>query len=160
FNAVKFHDALEWRRRAWHLLDDAGFRPLGDRLLQSYWTDAFFVNLAAHAGAQALAEFFANFRAVFRETGVAPVGPATPRLARALFALFLEGRDEGAGALMGHGGTGKAPPPARPGHGASSRAPLRVATLCSTDHGGAGTGSRRRVEALRARGLDALLYSL
>lgn len=37
---------------------------------------------------------------------------------------------------------------------------LRVATLCSMDHGGAGTGTQRRVEALRRHGVDAHIYSL
>jgi glycosyltransferase involved in cell wall biosynthesis len=37
---------------------------------------------------------------------------------------------------------------------------LRVATLCSMDHGGAGTGTQRRVEALRRHDVDAHIYSL
>lgn len=37
---------------------------------------------------------------------------------------------------------------------------IKVATLCSMDHGGAGTGTQRRVEALRSNGLDARIYSL
>jgi glycosyltransferase involved in cell wall biosynthesis len=37
---------------------------------------------------------------------------------------------------------------------------LRVATFCSIDQGGAATGSHRRIEALRRRGVDATLHSL
>jgi glycosyltransferase involved in cell wall biosynthesis len=37
---------------------------------------------------------------------------------------------------------------------------LRVTTLCSMDHGGAGTGTQRRVMALRHHGIDAHIYSL
>jgi glycosyltransferase involved in cell wall biosynthesis len=41
-----------------------------------------------------------------------------------------------------------------------STLPLRIATLCSMDHGGAGTGTQRRVEALRQNGVEARIYSL
>lgn len=37
---------------------------------------------------------------------------------------------------------------------------LRVATLVTSDHGGAGIGSQRRIEALRKAGVDARLYCL
>lgn len=37
---------------------------------------------------------------------------------------------------------------------------VKVATLCSMDHGGAGVGTQRRVEALRNLGVDARIYSL
>lgn len=37
---------------------------------------------------------------------------------------------------------------------------LRIATLCSMDHGGAGTGTQRRVEALRQQGVDARIHAL
>lgn len=37
---------------------------------------------------------------------------------------------------------------------------LRIATFCSMDHGGAGTGTQRRVEALRQQGVDARIHSL
>ena len=41
-----------------------------------------------------------------------------------------------------------------------SARPIRVLTLCSTAHGGAGEGSLRRVKALRALGIDARLISI
>src|SRR5688500_3333523 len=85
FTFAKFRHALEWRRRAWHRLDDAGFRAIGDRLLQSYWADAFFGTLAVSASGRELAVFLHEFRSVFDETGVAPVGPASSRLMKALF---------------------------------------------------------------------------
>jgi glycosyltransferase involved in cell wall biosynthesis len=49
--------------------------------------------------------------------------------------------------------------------GATHRLPrtdrmLRVATLVTSDHGGAGIGSQRRVEALRKAGVDARIYCL
>jgi glycosyltransferase involved in cell wall biosynthesis len=37
---------------------------------------------------------------------------------------------------------------------------LKVATFCSMDHGGAGVGTQRRVEALRNYGVDAQIFSL
>lgn len=37
---------------------------------------------------------------------------------------------------------------------------LSVATLCSLDHGGAGTGTQRRVEALRQNDVNAHIFSL
>lgn len=43
---------------------------------------------------------------------------------------------------------------------APARKALRIATVCSMDHGGAGTGTQRRVEALRHAGVDAHIHSL
>lgn len=40
------------------------------------------------------------------------------------------------------------------------RRPLRVATLITSDHGGAGIGSQRRVEALRRAGVDNQIHCL
>lgn len=37
---------------------------------------------------------------------------------------------------------------------------MRIATMCSMDHGGAGTGTQRRVEALRRQGIDAHIHAL
>jgi len=43
---------------------------------------------------------------------------------------------------------------------ATLKTPLRIATLSTRDHGGAGIGSLRRVEALRKAGVDAHLHVL
>jgi glycosyltransferase involved in cell wall biosynthesis len=158
FNFRKYQDALEWRKRAWHVLRAAGFQAIGDRLLQSYWGAAFFPNLAAALTTAQLEEFLEAFRAVFAETGIAPTGPASSPFLRALFPLILEGRDIEARELMLAWGGARAAglPSLEPG----ARKRLKVATLSSWDHGGAGTGSRRRVAALRRHGIDATIYSL
>lgn len=49
--------------------------------------------------------------------------------------------------------------PAAPRIGQPNRR-LRVATFVTSDHGGAGIGSQRRVEALRKAGVDARIYCL
>lgn len=184
FTFRKFADALEWRRRAWHVLRDRGFQSIGDRLLLAYWSDAFFTNFAATATPEEQARFLGALRAALREAGArAPSASATP-LVQALFAQVLSGDDAAALAVLQAGPPRVAPGPqaskatrkaapskatatptgataAPPGQalGPGGRA-LRVATFCSIDQGGAATGSHRRIEALRRRGVEVTLHSL
>lgn len=175
FTFRKFMDSLEWRRRAWHVLKDAGLREIGNRLLLWYWSEAFFSSLAARTSPEELRLFLRTFREILTEAGISPDVCRGSGFSDRLVFLILERRDEdarmliralpgrgpevvGARALPGaHGGESRRRAAERQG-GEKHR--LRVATLCSLDHGGAGIGSRRRVEALRDHGIDARLYAL
>jgi glycosyltransferase involved in cell wall biosynthesis len=174
FTFRKFADGLEWRRRAWHVLRDRGYRAIGDRLLLSYWSDAFFSRLGATASIEQLRGFMAALGEALRQAGAKKPGEGSSALVRALFEKVLAGDEDGAVALLHKSGAGE---PSRHsigeavagpvGAGRSSDdavgatpRPLRVATFCSMDQGGAATGSHRRIEALRRRGVDATLHSL
>lgn len=147
-----YADALEWRRRAWHLLKDAGLQASGDHLLQAHWEDAFFCGLAAAASPAQLEEFLEKFRQAFSEAGAAPAGVKASGFLKTLFSLILGRRDDEARELMIARGSG--------GASRAERDKISVATFCSMDYGGAGTGTQRRVAALRRHGIDARIYSL
>lgn len=167
FSLRKCHDGLEWRRRAWHVLHEHGQRPVGDALLSAYWSADFFSTLVALATAQQLAGFLDALRRAWREVGLsAPTAPC-PALVPALMSAVLEERDADVPALVQRRDLrARWEPPAAPGSALpQDKAPaagsgLKVATFCAMDHGGAGTGSQRRVEALRRRGLDATIHAL
>ncbi|MEP7300653.1 MAG: glycosyltransferase [Caldimonas sp.] len=231
FNFRKFSDALEWRRRAWHVLADAGLQAIGDRLLNVYWSEDFFVNLARNCTPGQVGEFFDALRQAFGEAGTAQVAADASPFLRSLFEAILAGSTTEA--ILERMVRDPAPPraavpakpekpavPARPAPAAKPQAStvlasaakplappvpapptkprvptapapatkpvgeavgeavdeavdaeavapvarppgrLRIATLCSMDHGGAGTGTQRRVRALRQHGVDASIHSL
>jgi len=149
FTHRKFLDSVEWRRRAWHALDAAGHQPIGRRLLLAYWSEAFFAALQRIEGPAELSEFAAKLAAAFAEAGlgVADLDPSRPPQ-RAIADLLAQRADR----------LGVAP--SVPAPAAAGPAGLRVLTLISRDHGGAGTGTMRRVEALRNRGADAQVGTL
>ena len=169
FSFQKFNDALEWRRRAWHVLRDRGLQEIGDRLLQVYWGDAFFRNLAHSVTPDQMSEFLGSFREAFSEAGITTLTLNPSKYLRELFPLILEGREKQALALMLGNPVNKDASdvknekmPVRPVRAGNQlgKSDLKVATLCSMDHGGAGTGTQRRVEALRRNGVDARIFSL
>lgn len=141
FTARKYFDGLEWRRRAWHVLRDAGLTKLGERLLFTYWSEEFFAGLDKtltpaehHSFEHQLAEALklANF----------PGQTPTPnKVLRDRFDRVLAQLPAPANLTEGDPNIGDRP--------------MRVATFTTQDHGGAGLGSMRRVEALRRHGVDA-----
>ena len=159
FTFRKFMDALEWRRRAWHVLKDAGLQPIGDRLLQAYWADIFFQNLAATVTREQVAEFFTSFRRAMGEAGIKdrPTCTSAPFLQK-LFPLILRGQDEQALALLKEN-LPAAPPKADKVQQEDPEG-LRIATFVSRDSGGAATGTLRRVAALRRHGINAHIHAL
>lgn len=165
FNYRKFHDALEWRRRAWHVLNDHGFRFVGDRLLTSFWGPEFFSSLAARVSDEQMREFLLLFRRALGEAGLDAPTAGGPALLGSLLPAIAAGDDVAAMALMRGGAASaatdadRADPP-EPGPRRNGSRPIRVVTLCSLDHGGAGTGSQRRVAALRHAGLDVQIHTL
>lgn len=166
FNFRKYMDALEWRRRAWHLLFDAQLQFIGNRLLQAYWGVAFFENLARDTDEDHWIVFANKFRAAFREAGVKTLNFEPPGRLKRLFTLLLAGKDRQAREFISSTiddkspKSGRAPDKEKARISGTSGASLRVATISSTDHGGAGTGTQRRVAALRQRGVDAWIFSL
>lgn len=154
FGFRKYMDDLEWRRRAWHMLHQAGLREIGDRLLQDYWMDQSFINMARALSAEELHQYFQAFRAAFAEAGLARATLPTTAFRKQLFSLVLQQQDAAALALMQAGSPKKATPAAPvTARAAASCGALRVAMLYTSGTGGAGIAARRNAEALRTAGL-------
>lgn len=140
FNFRKFMDALEWRIRAWDVLCGGGFREAGEHLLFRFWSPAFFQNLAETLSDEEKQAFDHKLGRALRTAGYPGSGSAKLPQVRQYFETVLQ-------AL---------PLDAAP----DATEPLRIATFSTQDHGGAGLGSQRRVEALRRHGVDARIHCL
>ncbi|WP_053079209.1 glycosyltransferase [Puniceibacterium sp. IMCC21224] len=146
FTARKYFDGLEWRRRAWYVLRDAGYIRSGERLLFAFWSEAFFDGLDATMTGDEKLTFYSRLARFLREAGYPGTAPLTNPVLRARFADSL------------------ARFPAPPADMAPQDVvwdrdrPLRIATFSTQDHGGAGLGSQRRVEALRNTRVDAEIH--
>lgn len=167
---IKYLHALEWRRRAWHFLRDWGQPEIGCRLLAGYWNESFISGIVHIADDSQVSLFFNKFRTALGEAEITKLPENLSPFLLNLFRLILEHRDNDAMSLM------KAQPmrlskasskahvvpysaqPVTPSAELFHNAKLRVATFSSMDHGGAGLGSQRRVEALRRQGIDAHIY--
>lgn len=140
FNVRKFTDALEWRMRAWYLLQEAGQSHVGERLLFQYWNPAFFQSLDEQLTLEEKSTFDHTLVRALKRAGyprrTPPRNPEVAAYFRSTFKL-LKSIEKGA---------------------SERQLPLRVATFTTQDHGGAGIGSMRRVEALRGNGVDAQIY--
>lgn len=144
FTTRKYFDGLEWRRRAWYVLRDAKRTRSGDRLLFSFWSEAFFRGLEATLTDADLQRFNHKLARIFRAArypGAMP--PEDPALSNR-FAAALAALPNGELVM----------PDANAGTG------LRIATFSTRDHGGAGNGSQRRVDALRRFAVEADIHSL
>lgn len=142
YTFIKYMDDLEWRRRAWHVLYNAGMNVIGNRLLQTYWTEHFFTTMASTVSYMQLVEFFNKFRNVYSEAGITSLPEKAPEFINNLFSLILECRNSEAYEYIRN----------------SIR--LKVVTFTSNESGGAGIASKRRIKDLRKAGIDARMYSL
>jgi glycosyltransferase involved in cell wall biosynthesis len=146
FDARKIRDALEWRHRAHALLVQAGHKRLGEGLLFTYWDPALFATAGQVLDRAGMLAFEASLAQVLHAAGYPGTAAPPPGDLPARFRA----------ALAAH------PAPVHPLDAtapATARA-LKVVTLSTRDHGGAGIGSLRRIEALRAAGVDAELHVL
>lgn len=141
FTARKYFDGLEWRRRAWHVLRDAGMVKLGERLLFSYWSEDFFAGLDKTLTPAEHQDFERKLGEALKLAHFPSLTPTPNKVLRDRFDRVLA----------------QLPAPANPPevNALVDDRPMRVATLTTQDHGGAGLGSMRRVEALRRHGVDA-----
>lgn len=141
YNFRKYMDEIEWRARAWDVLDRAGLRDLGDHLLCSYWNLPFFETLNARFDAGQKTRFWRRLRQVFaRAENTDLAKTANPTLRQVM------------AEKLGH----FARLPAVKG----AEQPLRIEVIATSDHGGAGGAARRSVDGLRAAGHQARLHCL
>jgi len=141
FNFQKYMDALEWRRRAWHMLNNAKMPSIGHKFLQSYWSELFFSKLFKDSNSKQIETFFLFFRQAFSEANITSLKYNPPGILSKLFLQILS-KEKGIN------------------FNTKQNDNLRIATFCSMDHGGAGTGTQRRVKALRELNVDVKIYSL
>ncbi len=186
FNFRKYMDTLEWRKRAWQSLNEANLKSLGDRMLQSYWADAFFKNMPVILSKEEIVIFFKKYREAINEANIQAFNNKTSLFLKKLFQLIEKNSDDDAYWLLVNpiDITDDGTPMIywndnettkldsikhynkmrfqKDGHKSfkNRNTSLRVLTLSTFDSGGAGTGSQRRVAALREYELDARILSL
>ena len=155
FSARMFFDALEWRRRAWRLLADFKQQSIGEYLLFNYWNVGFFERLPQQLTKPEVEKFYDELRKIFqradyyekaqiRDAGLQETFDAV--MHQPPFSPTVRDRKQ------------KSQDKSRTKLDADPA--LNIATFVAWDHGGAGQGSQRRVEALRNRGLNAEIYCL
>lgn len=128
----KYLDEVEWRSRAWSLLNDVGQRDRGDFFLFDWWNPPFFAELEATLSDEEQATFYKKLFAAFSRAGAADgTGGQNAQLQQ----IFHDG-------FVRHG----------------LIAPLeeyKIAVLTTFDHGGAGIASQRCMDVLRDAGQGA-----
>ncbi len=158
FTLRKYLDALEWRSRAFHTLRRSGFEALGRHLLLDYWGPPFFAGMASVLSPEETGRFRQALGTVLQRAGIGRIpDPDSNPVRRILSEAFSEVLPTVRGDAAADGASDPAgcSTPSR-----TSAPPLRIATWSSFDHGGAGTGTQRRVASLRAHGIDAQIFSL
>ncbi|WP_197089334.1 glycosyltransferase [Puniceibacterium sp. IMCC21224] len=138
----KFMDEIEWRRRAWAVLDQTGQSEAGDFLLFNYWNMPFFEALKVLLTPEQYQTFWAKLRVAFHEAGQSDCAQTRNPALKKIF------EDN----LTSHGQVGQvaAPVTATPDNDL-----LRIEILSTSDSGGAGSASQRSMESLRNLGHDA-----
>lgn len=141
YNFKKYMDDVEWRRRSWGILANAGLNELGDYFLYNYWDPSSLGSLPVRLSASELTAFYTALRDAFTAAG----GAVADKCMNAnLSRLFQEG----------FAATGLVE------EIAPRRRPLTVAMLTSMDSGGAGIAAIRCMEAQRKFGQAAFTVSI
>ncbi len=142
----KIMDEIEWRRRAWHVLERNGFSKPADHLLFNYWNPHLFAQFDTVLSAEDKDEFFSALARAFQQTGRAHERRLTNPKTRDVLKREVLPRIR----------TPKKPEPFIP----VADDALSIAVFTSRDHGGAGIASQRCVNALRRIGVDAVNHCI
>lgn len=148
FNFRKYVDEIEWRARAWRHLAAQGLHDLGDHLLCNYWNIPFFETLDAQFDATQKRDFFRRMAYAFAVAGNSDLSKTTNEALRS---------------RMQSGLAHFAPLPKAPvieTDSAATSAPLRIAMITTSDHGGAGLACLRSAQGLRAQGHEVTVYAI
>lgn len=170
FTTRKRIDAFEWRRRAFWILEQAGYRKLARFIIFEYWNPQFFVELLEQSNDAEVLKVLESVEAVAKDVGCSQSPRVDKGPSEYLFSLAADGRLSDAKAMLRekYGNTRAdksendllALRSGTDSNGGRGNPSLRVATLNAKDVGGAGNGSLRRVQALRGQGVDAALICL
>ncbi len=164
FNYEKYCDAIEWRRRAFYILNDAGFSRLAKHMVYVYWSIHFFEHMTSRLTKTESLDILKKIDLLFRETGHCGFNQIkNPFLKKFLLlvsnsaygtayaSLDQERVEDFYDMSLWYG---------RKADGVMHDKTVRVATISTFDHIGAGVGTARRVDALRSIGIDAHIYTL
>lgn len=149
FSAQKCFDEIEWRRRAWFVLEEAAQSDMADHILYSYWDPAFFDALSSILSAAQRREFFQVLGGIFENTeyrGFSAI--KNPKISNVFRENLMSGSPRRVGLAENNAGWS----------GTFDKNALRIAAFSTRDHGGAGLASKRCVDALRDIGQRAELY--
>lgn len=164
FNYLKYCDAIEWRRRAFHVLMDANHKDLAQHIAHAYWSMPFFAHMAERLSKQETFALFTRITTLFSDTDAGEFSNVRNADLKAFLKQLAEGAFDSCYSLI-------APRTNRDFEDLSElqHADLdkklktkkhSIATVSTFDHIGAGIGTTRRVKALRDFGLDAQIYAL
>jgi glycosyltransferase involved in cell wall biosynthesis len=161
FNFRKYKDAIEWRRRAWFVLRDAGLKDIGNYLILEYWGENFFKKMPEILAKTEIKQIFLQIQSAFYESKIQLIKKKEYQFVENLLFLIFEDKVKKAidflyDKYLVEFGEKRI----RPDIESEFEASITVMTMCSRDDGGAGIGSRRRVAALRDIGIQADIYTL
>lgn len=130
YSLKKYMDEITWRKRAWGLLNSSGNRARADYFLFDYWNPPFFDQMYVDLAPAQITEFYTRLYAAFTFAGDPKLERCTNPILHEIFWRHF--------ADMGF-----------------VRRPLQIATLTTSDSGGAGIASQRCMRGLRSAGQEA-----
>ncbi len=146
-SARKFMDEIEWRRRAYRVLSDYNLQDIGEHLLFSYWNEPSFEVIDGKLSEDDRTRFYETLSNTLRMAGYPGAkGTKNPKIRRIFDRVIRESHQ-----TPHHGAVANA---------VSASGGLKVVTLTTRDHGGAGLACLRLAEAERAQGIDAQIECL
>lgn len=149
FTAQKCFDEIRWRKRAWDVLENAGHADTADFILYSYWNPAMFDALPEILTQTEHREFFGRLGRVFEETRYRGYSEIKNPIIKRAFDSHELTRVSAHRPVLNEMTNGS--------NDIGSDA-LRIAAISTRDHGGAGSASKRCVNALRDVGQIAELH--
>lgn len=133
YSFEKYMNEVEWRYRAWAVLNEVGQRERADYFLFSYWNPPFFKDLDQTLSDAEHRAFYSALHKAFVFAGA----EAAERSESSFLKTMFEGN------FVRHGLISE---------------PLKIAVVTTSDSGGAGLASQRSMGQFRAEGLEA--YSI
>ena len=131
-----YMDEVEWRSKAWGVLDNAGLRTKADYFLYDYWNPSSLTQLGSRVTPEEALSFYAALRDAFAYAGGTVSDRCKNKELRDIFRAGLRknGLQEAAN---------------------SEERPLKIAFLTTSEGGGAGIASQRCMQGVRDAGQDA-----
>lgn len=158
FTPRKYFDALKWRWRTLKILQDFGHHQIGAKLITSYWGEVFFRRIPFVFSQDDAFPLFERIREILKSLQQEGDSPKPPSIfVSALLSKILEGDYIVVWSML-TSSLKKTPLVGK--NVFSPEDILQIFTFCSTDRGGGGIGSLRRINALRRWGLSVHLYTL
>lgn len=141
FNFKKYWNAIEWRERAWVMLNGQGLVERANWFAHKYWNPKILADMDSILGVGDVEKVKSRLRTMLRRTRFEPM--ANGKHDPVNYALAE---------LAGYSAEYKKTE--------TQKTALRVGVFSTFDRGGAAIGSIRRVLALRAAGVDATMHTL